>query len=595
MVRTSRINTVSFSYSSVAKNSLVVKPGDLLTVVDWEEWRRVVDLATPDSIIFWICDDKASFPETNETKEKFRVNYTPVAWDNTYKMDATWPVKVGYFYSITADGKIDASTQSPSVGQLMVQDIYESYIEVRFVSNQGLFVPQYEDTKFQSARPTNPDSQPFDWQYTVTLSDGTEVPMDLSKLARWLGDVEIVGKLTVDQDAQIKWDTLIEKSLEVSEWATIGGDTTIDGALSNTGAFTTAGGSITAEWDTTVAGSLTTAWATIDRNWNTVLNWTLTAKATTVDSLESEWDVHIEWETILDKNLTVDWYASVNGDISSMWNWNVTGTLTVGSTATIGGDTSVTGNITATWDVKANWKAEFDGTLKAGNATLGAITSLWAISASGNISGNNISWANATFVWTLEVTKQTTISNTLTATWNITTDWNLKALGNLEISHSADIDEDLNVDGDLHVGGSTQIDEALHAKKTLAVDGNTTLNGNVIINGNITLWADASAPQFVMEDEKDKPNGVPGLDLSGKLNPSVLPEWIYPKFYYETSTQGSRTYTLQHEPVSDQSIMVFSDSWTAMFPTIDYTCANGQITFVNMEATEYAIIRVIAK
>lgn len=77
-------------------------------------------------------------------------------------MDATGDVKVGYFYSITADGKIDASTQSPSVGQLMVQDIYESYIEVRFVSNQGLFVPQYEDTKFQSVRPANPDSQPFD-------------------------------------------------------------------------------------------------------------------------------------------------------------------------------------------------------------------------------------------------------------------------------------------------------------------------------------------------------------------------------------------------------------------------------------------------
>lgn len=576
MVRTSRINTVSFSYSSVAKNSLVVKPGDLLTVVDWEEWRRVVDLATPDSIIFWICDDKASFPETNETKEKFRVNYTPVAWDNTYKMDATWPVKVGYFYSITADWKIDSATQSPSVGQLMVQDIYESYIEVRFVSNQGLFVPQYEDTKFQSVRPENPDSQPFDWQYIVTLSDGTEVPMDLSKLAFWLGDVEIVGKLTVDQDAQIKWDTLIEKSLEVSEWATIGGDTTIDGALSNTGAFTTAGGSIDAEW-------------------NTVLNGTLTAKATTVDSLESEWDVHIEWETILDKNLTVDWYASVNGDISTMWNGNVIGTLTVGSTTTIGGNTTVNGNITATWDVKANWKAEFDGTLKAGNATLGAITSSWAISASGNISGNNIQWANATFVWTLEVTKQTTISNTLTTTWNITTDWNLKALGNLEISHSADIDEDLNVDGDLHVGGSTQIDEALHAKKTLAVDGNTTLNGNVIINGNITLGLDAEATQFVLKDQKNQINWYAWLNELWKLNPSVLPEWIYPKFYYETSTQGSRTYTLQHEPVSDQSIMVFSDSWTAMFPTIDYTCANGQITFVNMEATEYAIIRVIAK
>lgn len=536
-VKTSRINTVSFSYSSVAKNSLVVKPWDLLTVVDGEEWRRVVDLATPDSIIFWICDDRASFPETNETKEKFRVNYTPVAWDNTYKMEATWDVKVGYFYSITADGKIDSATQSPSVGQLMVQDIYESYIEVRFVSNQGLFVPQYEDTKFQSVRPTNPDSQPFDGKYTVTLSDGSEVEMDLSKLAFWLGDVEIVGKLTVDQDTQIKGNTLIEQSLEVS------GDSTLQDVMADNVSATAVmtSGNATIGWNISAAGTAEIEWTA------------------TVGSIDSKWDAHVEWSIITDGTVTATW------------------------------------DITTSWDVKATWKAEFDGTLKAGNATLGSITSAWTISASGNISGNNIQWANATFNWTLEVTKQTTISSTLTTTWNITTDWNVKALGNLEISHSADIDEDLNVDGDLHVGGSAQIDEALHAKKTLAVDGNSTLNGNLIVNGNISLWADSKATQFVLQAEKNQPNGVAALNLDWKLNPSVLPEWIYPKFYYETSTQGSRTYTLQHEPVSDQSIMVFSDSGTAMFPTIDYTCANGQITFTTMEATEYAIIRVIAK
>lgn len=37
---------------------------------------------------------------------------------------------------MTADQKIDLSTESNSVGQFMVQDINDAYIEVRFVVNQ---------------------------------------------------------------------------------------------------------------------------------------------------------------------------------------------------------------------------------------------------------------------------------------------------------------------------------------------------------------------------------------------------------------------------------------------------------------------------
>ena len=48
-----------------------------------------VDLATPESLIWGICDDKKVFSDTNETVELDRVNYTPVAWDNTYKMEVS--------------------------------------------------------------------------------------------------------------------------------------------------------------------------------------------------------------------------------------------------------------------------------------------------------------------------------------------------------------------------------------------------------------------------------------------------------------------------------------------------------------------------
>lgn len=76
---------------------------------------------------------------------------------------------------MTADQKIDLSTESDSVGQFMVQDINDAYIEVRFISNQGLFVPQYSDVRLESIRETNPDSDPFDGLYTFVLSNGTEI------------------------------------------------------------------------------------------------------------------------------------------------------------------------------------------------------------------------------------------------------------------------------------------------------------------------------------------------------------------------------------------------------------------------------------
>lgn len=53
-------------------------------------------------------------------------------------------------------------------------------------------------------------------------------------------------------------------------------------------------------------------------------------------------------------------------------------------------------------------------------------------------------------------------------------------------------------------------------------------------------------------------------------------------FYYETTSAGAATYTLQHTPISDSAIMVFTDSGTALFPTTDYTCVSGVITFSNL-------------
>jgi hypothetical protein len=138
------------------------------------------------------------------------------------------------------------------------------------------------------------------------------------------------------------------------------------------------------------------------------------------------------------------------------------------------------------------------------------------------------------------------------------------------------MDEDLNVDWNLHVGGTATIDHTL------------------TINEQLTLWANAIAPQFILQDEKNQPGGVAALDSNGKISPSVIPDSNL-AFFYETTTQGATSYTIQHTPISDSSIVVFSDSGTVLFPTTDYTCANWIVTFASLAPTEYAIIWIVSR
>ena len=84
-------------------------------------------------------------------------------------------IVVGQFYTMDSNQKLDPTTGSPSVGQFMVQDIYSNCVDVRFVTNLGLAIPQYEDVRLVAVYPTNPSSTPFDGQYTFELSNGDTV------------------------------------------------------------------------------------------------------------------------------------------------------------------------------------------------------------------------------------------------------------------------------------------------------------------------------------------------------------------------------------------------------------------------------------
>ena len=468
-VKTARINTVSFSYSNIAKNWLVVKQGDILTLVKGEGGQMYVDLATPESLIWGICDDKKIFSETNETKELDRVNYTPIAWDNTYKMEVTgeWTPKVGYFYTMTADQKIDLATESDSVGQFMVQDINDAYIEVRFVSNQGLHVPQYQDVRLESISETNPDSDPFDGQYTFTLSNGTEIQGDFSALAWYLWDVEITGNLKVDWNIEWLQNISADGNLEIDGTTTLNDILTVNGATTITWAT-----SIT--WDTDITGDTSITW-----------------------------DFSASWTADIGGATTIGGNTDITGNISSTW------TATIWSTATIGGDTSITGDISATGDATIGWDTNitWDTTIWGDATVSGKVLATWDVQTQADLKAGadlHVGW-DATIAWDTRIEWNSILVGRTQIGWNTTIQGTLWVASSAQFNAWVDIDQDLNVDGSAYVGGSQQINWVLTVDEALV------------------LWQGAEASQFILQTEKNVANWVAALDANGKISNDVIP------------------------------------------------------------------------
>ena len=279
-VKSNRINTsVSFAFANIAENNLNVKTGDLLSfTADW-----FVTKATPSSVIIWICNDKAVFPENNQTVEQWRVDYNPVIRENTYKMEVaggdTSGIVVGQFYTMDSNQKLDPTTGSPSVGQFMVQDIYSNCVDVRFVTNLGLAIPQYEDVRLVAVYPTNPSSTPFDGQYTFELSNGDTVAWDFSDLCRWTTDIEFGGNVTIDGTLNVIWDTTL--------WNVTAGDIEAD--------------SVTADITSENANIET---ATIE---------TANIENANIDNMSYTNPVNFQHSVDIDEDLNVDWALHVGG------------------------------------------------------------------------------------------------------------------------------------------------------------------------------------------------------------------------------------------------------------------------------------------
>lgn len=428
--------------------------------------------------------------------------------------------------------------------------------------------------------------------------------------------------------SMIEWrDSLDLSNVELTLW-TVDGDVTLTGDISSTGTFT---------WTNVTAINLTSTEATITGlEAQGITSATITATATTTDTLTVNSTSTFTWKATFDdmeatgtatlneadittasvsgaldvdgwatidgwltvnswdtevQNLKVNWTSTLTGDVTAQ-TVNVETALDVDWATTVE-NISVNGNQIVTWTSTLNWTTTVNNTL-----AVTGWTTLQDLTVGGNeiVSGNvTVAW-NETVTWTSTLNWATTVNNKLTvsddiiANDDLTVNWST-SLNTLETSSSA------SVGWQLVVWWAATIQDALTVEwqtNTETLRSDEIVTDELRVNTSLDLGPNGIAPDFVLQSEKNQPNGVAWLDENWLINASNMPDPNI-SFHYETSTQGSTIYTLQNVPLSDSSIMVFTDSGTALFPTIDYTCVNGVITFTQMWATESAIIWVVSK
>lgn len=316
----------------------------------------------------------------------------------------------------------------------------------------------------------------------------------------------------------------------------------------------------------------------LDVTWNAVIQWNETVNWTVVmnSTLDVAWKATIDWWA------DITWDLNVLEDSETHEGWEIhSKSLETTEDVTIGWDLSVAWNETVTGTSTINWATTINNTLAVtGWTTLQDLT-VW---------GNEIVTGTSTINWETTINNKLTVSDDIIANDDLTVSWNT-SLNTLETSSSA------SVGWQLVVWWAATIQDALTVEwqtNTETLRSDEIVTDELRVNTSLDLWPNGIAPDFVLQSEKNQPNGVAWLDENWLINASNMPDPNI-SFHYETSTQGSTIYTLQNVPLSDSSIMVFTDSGTALFPTIDYTCVNGVITFTQMWATESAIIWVVSK
>lgn len=299
-------------------------------------------------------------------------------------------------------------------------------------------------------------------------------------------------------------------SLEVTGTSALNGNVTAGGDIAATGALSAASANI----PTITSNSISTGTLAAS-NGATVANGLTVTDGISTDTLTASGDISAD-DISANGTLSVTGASNFTGDVSAV-NLIASGNTSVN-------DLAVAGNETVTGNATINGATVLNNTLTvAWASTLGG-----AATVAGNLSvgGNQI------------------ITGTQTVTGDTILNGNLSVANDINAGGDVNVSDDLTVNGDSHfktiettwsstIGGTLRVDWAITAWNGIDVTGqvesDTMVTGSIVasnatINGNLVLGPDAQANQFVLQDEKNQPNGIPTLNAQWQIDTQYLPQ-----------------------------------------------------------------------
>lgn len=338
--------------------------------------------------------------------------------------------------------------------------------------------------------------------------------------------LETSWNATVGWNLEVAWTSTL--TWDVSAWAnlTVAWDTTTDWLTATTWTITTLTATDTTT-DTLTVNDAATVW-----NGLTVTGWTAT------DTLETSWNATVGW------NLAVTWTSDFTGDVTTQ---NITSTWVAALE-----NATVSGNLWVTWNTTLNTVTVSWASTLSGNTSVG-----WNLSVSGNetVTGNSTVTGDAIFSNDISVARNLNVSGDATITDDLTVNGSTH-LKTLETTGSASIAWNLSVDWSIAGWSSLVVENQIESGSIVTTN---TVTDNLTVNGNIALGNDATAPDFVLQDEKGAANGVAPLDANGKVDTQYLPP------VYTTAIVKMWTGVFSN---SDTSVVVDSDITADSFVTI---------------------------
>lgn len=438
------------------------------------------------------------------------------------------------------------------------------------------------------------------------------------------GNVTFTGNITAEWT--FTWTTVSATTVEATTWNI----TNVTSSSTTTGSLTTDSASLwtaTANWFTA---------ETLNVSWTSTLSWNVTTGAdlfvawdtSTWTLSATSWNITTLTSTDIDSaTLDVSWAATV-GDGLTVTGWTTSDTVTTSWDVTVGWDLSVTG------DTAITWTSTFTGAVTAGDITS---------TGTANLNDVVVGW-NETVAWTMAVTWATTLNNTLTVAWASTLSGNASVGGNLSVagnstvtgnqtvtgdaifSDDVSVAKNLTVSGDVTITDDLTVNSATHLK-TLETSGSTSIGwnlsvdwsiagwsslvvenqiesgslvttnittDNITINGNIALWNDATAPDFILQDEKWAANGVAPLDANGKIDTSYLPP-VYTTAIVKMWTgvfPNSDTSTVVDADITANSFVILSNYQDIVWD-LNETISVWQITVVSNQTETWSYKYII--